>query len=164
MPYQFVGHCYTHFPVDVMINGFSLLNWNYKDNSDLSSFIIPDNSIDLIKDEFNLMPDRLRCQNNQESWEKSMPIILQNSFLSSNLSHNADNSNGSNLEAAVAAWQKWQWWQWRGGSGSGGRLVVTRQQRQQHGGGNSVAVVAVWQQQCGSMVAVAAAQRRWWWQ
>ncbi len=60
MPYQSAGHCYTHFPVDVMINGFNLLNWLCIDNSDISSFIIPDDSIDLIKDEFNSMTDRLR--------------------------------------------------------------------------------------------------------
>jgi hypothetical protein len=38
-----------------------LSNWNYNDNSDLSSFIIPDDSIDIIKDEYNLMTNRLRC-------------------------------------------------------------------------------------------------------
>jgi hypothetical protein len=61
MPYQSAGRCYTHFPVDVMINGFNLLNWNNNNDSDLSSFIIPDDYIDTIKDEYNLMTDRLRC-------------------------------------------------------------------------------------------------------
>ncbi len=60
MPYQSAGHCYTHFPVDVMIIVFDLLNWNYNDDSDISLFIIPDDSIDLNKDEFNIMTDRLR--------------------------------------------------------------------------------------------------------
>jgi hypothetical protein len=36
------------FPVDVMMNQFNLLDWNYNNDSDLSSFIIPDESIDLI--------------------------------------------------------------------------------------------------------------------
>jgi hypothetical protein len=65
-------------------------------------------------------------QNNQESWEKSMAVILQNSFSSSNLSHNVDNGNGGSLAAAVVAWP-WQrlWWR-HGGSGSGASLVVTQ--------------------------------------
>ncbi len=62
MPYQSAGHCYTHFLIDDKINGFDLLNWNFNDNSDISSFIIPDDSIDVIKDEFDLMTDRLRRQ------------------------------------------------------------------------------------------------------
>jgi hypothetical protein len=62
MPYQSTGYCYTHFPVDVMINGFNLSSLNYNGNSDLSSFIIPDDSIDMIKDEYDLMTDRLRHQ------------------------------------------------------------------------------------------------------
>ncbi len=56
MPYQSAGD----FPVDVMMNQFDLLDWNYNDDSDLSSFIIPDESIDLIKDYYNIMTDRLR--------------------------------------------------------------------------------------------------------
>jgi hypothetical protein len=60
MPYQSAGCCYTHFPVDVMMNGFDLSNSNYNDDSDLSLFIIPDDSIDLIKDYYDLMTDRLR--------------------------------------------------------------------------------------------------------
>jgi hypothetical protein len=60
MPYQSVGHCYTHFPVDVMMNGFDISDWNYNDDSDLSLFIIADDSIDLIKDYYNIMKDRLR--------------------------------------------------------------------------------------------------------
>ncbi len=62
MPYQSAGCCYTHFPVDVMMNGFNLSNWNYNNNSDLSLFILPDNSIDTIKHEYDLMTDRLRRQ------------------------------------------------------------------------------------------------------
>jgi hypothetical protein len=62
MPYRSAGCCYTHFPVDVMMNGFNLSNWNYNDNSDLSLFIMPDDSIDLIKDYHNLVTDRLRRQ------------------------------------------------------------------------------------------------------
>jgi hypothetical protein len=62
MPYQYAGCCYTHFPVDVMMNGFDLLNWNYNDDSDLSSFIIPNDSINLIRDYYNLMTDRLRSR------------------------------------------------------------------------------------------------------
>ncbi len=60
MPYQSAGCGYTYFPVDVMMNGFNLSNWNYNDNSDLSPFILLDNSIDTIKDEYDLMTDRLR--------------------------------------------------------------------------------------------------------
>jgi hypothetical protein len=44
-----------------MINVFDLSNWNYNDNSDLSQFILPDDSIDRIGDEYDLMTDRLRC-------------------------------------------------------------------------------------------------------
>jgi hypothetical protein len=62
MPYQFAGHCYTHFLVDVIMNRFDLSNWNYNEESDFLLFIIPDDSIDLIKDEFDLMIDRLRRQ------------------------------------------------------------------------------------------------------
>jgi hypothetical protein len=61
MPCQSAGCCYTHFLVDGMINEFDLSNWNYNNDSDISSFIIPDDSIDLIKDEFDLITDRLRC-------------------------------------------------------------------------------------------------------
>jgi hypothetical protein len=50
MPYQSTGCCYTHFPVDVMINGFNLSNW---DNSDLSPYILPDDSTDTIEEEYN---------------------------------------------------------------------------------------------------------------
>ncbi len=43
-----------------MMNGFNLLNWNYNNDTDLSLFIIPDDSVDTIKDEYDLMTDRLR--------------------------------------------------------------------------------------------------------
>jgi hypothetical protein len=59
MPYQSAGHCYTHFPVDVMMNELNLSDWNYNDNSDL---FIADDSIDVIKDYYNIMTDRLRHQ------------------------------------------------------------------------------------------------------
>jgi hypothetical protein len=62
MPYQSAGCCFTHFPVDVMIKGFDLLNWNYNDKSHLSPFILPNDSIDMIKDKYKLMADRLRHQ------------------------------------------------------------------------------------------------------
>ena len=52
MPYQSVGD----FPVDVMMNQFDLSDWNYNDDSDLYE------SIDLIKDYYNIMTDRLRRQ------------------------------------------------------------------------------------------------------
>ena len=52
----------THFPVDVMMNGFDLSNWNYNDNSDLFLFTMADDSIDPIKDYYNIMTDRLRRQ------------------------------------------------------------------------------------------------------
>jgi hypothetical protein len=58
-----------------------------------------------------------------------MSVMLQNSFLLSNLSRNVDNANG-----------------WYGGSGDGGILVVSQQQTWQRGRGNSLVVVAVWQQ------------------
>jgi hypothetical protein len=48
MPYQSAGSYYTPVLVDVMMNGFDLSNWNHNGDSDLSSFIIPDDSIDLI--------------------------------------------------------------------------------------------------------------------
>ena len=50
MPYQSVGD----FPVDVMMNQFNLSNWNDNDESDLYE------SIDLIKDYYDDMTDRLR--------------------------------------------------------------------------------------------------------
>ena len=56
MPYQSVGDS----PVDVMMIQFNLLDWNYYDDSDLSSFIIPNESIDLIKDYYDIMTDRLK--------------------------------------------------------------------------------------------------------
>ena len=52
MPYQSVGD----FLVDVMMNQFDLSNWNYNDDLDLYE------SIDLIKDYYDIMTDRLRCQ------------------------------------------------------------------------------------------------------
>ena len=60
MPYQSAGCYYTHFPVDIMMNGFNTSDWNYNDHSDLSLFIIADDSIDLIKNYYNIMADRLR--------------------------------------------------------------------------------------------------------
>jgi hypothetical protein len=56
-----------------MMNGFDLSNWNYNNNSDLSLFIIPDDSIDLIKDYYNLLTDRLRHQ----IWEASSHARIQ---------------------------------------------------------------------------------------
>jgi hypothetical protein len=50
MPYQSIGD----FPVDVMMNQFNLSNWNDNDKSDLYE------SIDLIKDYYDIMTDRLR--------------------------------------------------------------------------------------------------------
>ncbi len=50
MPYQSVGD----FPVDVMMNQFALSDWNNNDESDLNE------SIDLIKDYYDIMSDRLR--------------------------------------------------------------------------------------------------------
>ena len=52
MPYQSVGD----FPVDVMMNQFNLSDWNDNDESDLYE------SNDSIKDYYNIMTDRLRCQ------------------------------------------------------------------------------------------------------
>jgi hypothetical protein len=52
MPYQSV----CDFPVDVMMNQFDLSDWNYNDDSDLYD------SIDLIKDYYGKMTDRLRHQ------------------------------------------------------------------------------------------------------
>ncbi len=56
MPYQSVGD----FPDDVMMNQFDLSDWNYNDDSVLSLFIIADESVDLIKDIYHIMTDRLR--------------------------------------------------------------------------------------------------------
>jgi hypothetical protein len=50
MPYQSV----SDFPVDVMMNQFDLSNWNNNDDLDLYE------SIDLIKDFYDNMTDRLR--------------------------------------------------------------------------------------------------------
>jgi hypothetical protein len=52
MPYQSVGD----FPVDVMMNQFNLSDWDDDYDSDLYE------SIDLIKDYYNIMTDRLRRQ------------------------------------------------------------------------------------------------------
>jgi hypothetical protein len=52
MPYQSVGD----FTVDVMMNQFDLSDWNHNDDSDLYE------SIDLIKDYYDIMTDRLRHQ------------------------------------------------------------------------------------------------------
>jgi hypothetical protein len=52
MPYQSVGD----FPVDVILNQFDLSDWDDNDDSDLYE------SIDLIKDYFDIMTDRLRRQ------------------------------------------------------------------------------------------------------
>jgi hypothetical protein len=51
MPYQSV----VNFPVDVMMNHFDISNWNYNDDLDYES-------IDLIKDYYDIMTDRLRRQ------------------------------------------------------------------------------------------------------
>ncbi len=50
MPYQSVGD----LPVDVMMNQFDLSNWNDNDESD------PYESIDLIKDYYDILTDRVR--------------------------------------------------------------------------------------------------------
>jgi hypothetical protein len=50
MPYQSIGD----LPVDVMMNQFDLSDWNDYDESDLYE------SIDLIKDYYDIMTDRLR--------------------------------------------------------------------------------------------------------
>ncbi len=50
MPYQSIGD----FPVDVMMNHFDLSDWNDNDESDLYE------SIDMIKDNYDIMTDRLR--------------------------------------------------------------------------------------------------------
>ncbi len=52
MPYQSVGD----FLVDVMLNQLDLSDWNYNNDSDLYE------SIDLIKDYYDIMTDRLRCE------------------------------------------------------------------------------------------------------
>jgi hypothetical protein len=50
MPYQSIGD----FPFDVMMNQYDSSDWNNNDESDLYE------SIDLIKDYYNIMTDRLR--------------------------------------------------------------------------------------------------------
>jgi hypothetical protein len=50
MPYQSV----CDFSVDVMMNQFNLSDWNHNDDSDLYE------SIDLMKDFYDIMTDRLR--------------------------------------------------------------------------------------------------------
>ncbi len=42
-----------------MINGFDISNWNYNNNLDLLLYFMADDSIDLVKDEFDIMTDRL---------------------------------------------------------------------------------------------------------
>ncbi len=44
-----------------MIDGFDMSDWNYNNDSDFLSYIMADDSIDLIKDEFDIMTDRLWC-------------------------------------------------------------------------------------------------------
>ncbi len=62
MPYQTAGYSFTHFSIDLMINGFDLLNWNDNDESDLSPFNLPDDSTAMIEEEYNLMTDKLMHQ------------------------------------------------------------------------------------------------------
>jgi hypothetical protein len=45
-----------------MMTGFDISDWNRNNDSDVSSFIMADDSIDLINDEFDIMTDRLWCQ------------------------------------------------------------------------------------------------------
>jgi hypothetical protein len=59
MPYQSTDRCFTHFLVDLMINGFDSSNWNNNNKSDPSPLILPDDFIVAIEDEYNLMTDRL---------------------------------------------------------------------------------------------------------
>jgi hypothetical protein len=54
MPYQYVGD----FPVDVIMNHFNIYIYNWNSNDDLDLY----ESIDLIKDYYNIMTDRLRRQ------------------------------------------------------------------------------------------------------
>ncbi len=66
MPYQSVGD----FPVDVMMNQFDLSDGNYNDDSDLYE------SIDLIKNYYDIMTDRLRHQILDASPHKILIIQL----------------------------------------------------------------------------------------
>ena len=52
MPYQSIGD----FPVNFMMNQFDLSDWYDNDESDLYE------SVDLIKDYYDEMTDRLRCR------------------------------------------------------------------------------------------------------
>jgi hypothetical protein len=91
MPYQSADCCLTHFPVDLMINGFDLSNWNNNNKSDGYTFegltsdyipttgeeyeinifslrcfpsllFLPNDFIPMIEDKYNLMTERLRHQ------------------------------------------------------------------------------------------------------
>ncbi len=176
MPYQSAGCCYTHFLIDVMMNWFDLY-WKFYNNSDLSLFSLPDDSIDPIKDYYDLMTDRLRHQILEASpharIQRQVGIIERverNQCLSSYRTFfhyqtylaNVDNGNGGSLVAAAAAWQHQRRWRQHGGSGAGTSLVAIWRRRRQRGGGNSVAVVAEWRQQRSSIGAAMAAQPRWW--
>ncbi len=61
MPYQ----SGSDFPVDVMMNQFDLSNWNYNDDLDLYE------CIDLIKDYYDKMTDRLRRR------KKKLPAVVE---------------------------------------------------------------------------------------
>ncbi len=106
MPYQSKGD----FPVDVMMNQFDSSDWNDNDESDLYE------SIDLIKDYYDIMTDRLRrrileASPHARTWRQVgiFEKVEQNLCLScyrilfslSNLSCNVDNGNDGSLVAAV---------------------------------------------------------------
>jgi hypothetical protein len=135
MPYQSTGCCYTHLPVDVMTNGFNISDWNHNHNSDLSLFIIADDSIDLIKDYYDIMTDRLRRQILEASpcarIQREVGIIEKVERYQRLSSYN--NGDCGSLVVAVATWQHWWWWwQQRGVSGGGGSLGLTQWWRGQH--------------------------------
>jgi hypothetical protein len=62
MPYQSADCCFTHFLVNLMINGFDSSNWNNNNESDPSPLILLDDFIVMIEDEYDLMTDRLMRQ------------------------------------------------------------------------------------------------------
>jgi hypothetical protein len=150
MPSQSTGYCYTHFPVDVMMNGFILSNWNYNDDLDLLPFILLDDSIDTIKDEYNLLTDRLRRRILKASpharIQRQVGIIEKverNQRLSSYtiLVHHQTYLT-MQITTTAAAWRRQ--WQLGNGGGSGGSMVavVVAAAWWQHGGGGGSAAAA----------------------
>jgi hypothetical protein len=118
MPYEYVGD----FPVDVMMIQFDLFDWNYNDDSGLYE------SIDLIKDYFNIMTERLRHRILDSSPSARIRCqvgiiekVERNQCLHCYRIHfHYQTYLAMKKTATTAAW----WRQWRGGGGDSGVVAV----------------------------------------